>query len=140
MPSPPRPPSLWRHADFLKLWGGQSISQVGTQVTVLALPTAAIVLLHAGPVQIGALEALQFVAFPVLGTTAGVWADRLPRRPIMVSCDAARAVALASIPATWLLGHLSMAQLFVVAVITGVASVFFDVSYQSYLPALVAPD
>ena len=140
MPSQPRRGSLWRHADFLKLWGGQSISQVGTQVTVLALPTAAIVLLHAGPVQIGALEALQFLAFPVLGTTAGVWADRLPRRPIMVICDAGRALALASVPATWLLGHLSMAQLFVVAVITGIATVFFDVSYQSYLPSLVAPE
>lgn len=140
MPSSRRPRSLWRHGDFLKLWGGQSISEVGTQVTVLALPTAAIVLLHAGPVQIGALEALQFLAFPVLGTTAGVWADRLPRRPIMIICDAARAVALGSIPAAWLLGHLSMAQLFAVAVITGVASVFFDVCYQSYLPSLVAAD
>jgi MFS family permease len=140
MTSQPRRGSLWRHTDFLKLWGGQSISEVGTQVTVLALPTAAIVLLHAGPVQIGALEALQFLAFPILGTTAGVWADRLPRRPIMVVCDATRAVALASIPATWLLGHLSMAQLFAVAVVTGIASVFFDVSYQSYLPSLVEPD
>lgn len=132
--------SLWRHGDFLKLWGGQSISEVGTQVTTLALPTAAIMLLHAGPLQIGALEALQFLAFPVLGTTAGVWADRLPKRPIMAICDATRTVALASVPAAWLLGHLSLAQLFAVALVTGVASVFFDVCYQSYLPALVEPD
>ena len=128
---------LWRHPDFLKLWTGQSLSQFGTAVTQLALPTAAILLLHAGPVQIGVLGALEFLAFPTLGLFVGVWADRLRRRPIMIVCDSVRMLALGSVPAAWLLGSLTIGQLYVVAALTGVGSVFFDVAYQSYLPALV---
>src|SRR5215469_3742461 len=128
---------LWRHPDFLKLWGGQTVSQLGTQVTQLALPTAAIMLLGAGPAQLGLLVAAEFLAFPVLGLFAGVWADRLPRRRIMVVCDIGRLLALASIPAAYAAGGLTMAQLYAVALVMGVGSVFFDVSYQAYLPALV---
>jgi MFS family permease len=128
---------LWRHPDFLKLWGGQSVSELGSQVTYLALPTAAIVLLGAGPEQLGLLGAAQFLAFPVLGLFAGVWADRLPRRLIMVACDVVRLVALATIPAAYAAGLLTMAQLYVVALVMGVGTVFFDVAYQAYLPALV---
>lgn len=128
---------LWRHPDFLKLWSGQTLSQFGTAVTGLALPTAAILLLGAGPVQIGILGALEFLAFPTLGLFAGVWADRLRRRPIMVVCDSMRMLALGSVPVAWLLGGLTMGQLYVVATLTGIGSVFFDVSYQSYLPALI---
>lgn len=128
---------LWRHPDFLKLWGGQTVSQLGTQVTRLALPTAAIVLLGAGPAQLGLLAAAQFLAFPVLGLFAGVWADRLPRLRIMVICDVGRLLALASIPAAYVAGGLTMVQLYLVALVMGVGSVFFDVSYQAYLPTLV---
>ena len=128
---------LWRHADFVKLWSGQSLSQFGSNVTQLALPTAAVLLLHAGPVQVGVLAALEFLAFPTLGLFAGVWADRLRRRPIMIVCDVARMLALGSIPAAWLLGELTIDQLYVVATVAGIATVFFDVAYQSYLPALV---
>src|SRR5437870_13467581 len=74
---------LWRHPDFLKLWAGETVSQFGTQVTFLAVPTVAILVLHAGPFQVGLLSALEFLAFPVLGLVAGVYADRLRRRPIM---------------------------------------------------------
>jgi len=128
---------LWRHRDFVKLWTGQSLSQFGTAVTQLALPTAAILLLHAGAFQVGVLGALQFLAFPMLGLVAGVWADRLRRRPIMILCDAVRLLALGSIPLSWFLGALTIWQLYAVAAVTGVATVFFDVAYQSYLPALV---
>src|SRR5579871_2436978 len=128
---------LWRHPDFLKLWTGQSLSQFGTAVTQLALPTAAILLLGAGPIQVGLLGALEFLAFPTLGLFAGVWADRLRRRPIMIVCDTVRMLALGSVPAAWLAGQLTIGQLYVVAVLSGIGSVFFDVSYQSYLPALV---
>ena len=85
----------------------------------------------------GLLGALQFLAFPTLGLFAGVWADRLRRRPIMIACDTVRMLALGSIPAAWLLGDLTMSQLYAVAAVTGVGSVFFDVSYQSYLPGLI---
>jgi MFS family permease len=128
---------LWSHGDFLKLWAGQSVSEFGSQVTVLALPTVAILVLHASPFQIGLLGALEFLAFPVLGLVAGVYADRWQRRPIMITCDIGRAIALGSIPMTAVLGVLSIYQLYLVAIVTGIFRVFFDVSYQSYLPALI---
>ena len=106
-------------------------------MTSLALPTAAILLLGAGPIQVGVLEALGFLAFPTLGLFAGVWADRLRRRPIMIVCDSIRMLALGSIPVAWLFGVLTLGQLYAVATLAGVGTVFFDVSYQSYLPALV---
>jgi MFS family permease len=129
--------SLWRSRDFLKLWGGQSVSQVGTAVTILALPTTAIQLLGAGPTEIGYLSAIQLLAFPLLGLFVGVWVDRMPRRPVLIVCDLARMLALASVPAAFFLHELSMGQLYVVALVIGVCSVFFEVAYQSYLPTLV---
>ncbi|TME54231.1 MAG: MFS transporter [Chloroflexi bacterium] len=129
---------LWRDGEFLKLWGGQSISELGSQVSQLALPTVAILLLGATPFQVGLLTALEFLAFPTLGLVAGVYADRLRRRPIMIACDLARMVALASVPIAFAFNALTMLQLYVVALVTGVGTVFFDVSYQSYLPALIS--
>src|SRR2546430_12391175 len=128
---------LWRHPDFLKLWAGESVSVFGSQVTVLAVPTVAILILHAGPFQVGILSALEFLAFPTVGLVAGVYADRLRRRPIMIICDIGRALALGSIPVAFLLNLLTLEQLYFVALLTGIFTVFFDVSYQSYLPALV---
>jgi MFS family permease len=121
----------------LKLWAGESVSVLGSQVTLLAVPTVAILILHAGPFQVGVLSALEFLAFPTLGLVAGVYADRLRRRPIMIVCDIGRALALGSIPVTFVLGVLTLEQLYLVALLTGIFTVFFDVSYQSYLPALV---
>jgi MFS family permease len=129
---------LWRDGEFLKLWGGQSISELGSQVSQLALPTVAILLLGATPFQVGLLTACEFLAFPTLGLVAGVYADRLRRRPIMIACDLARLAALASVPIAFAFNALAIPQLYVVALITGVGTVFFDVSYQSYLPALIS--
>ena len=129
--------NLWRHRDFLKLWTGETVSQFGSQVTFLAVPTVAILILHAGPFQVGVLSALEFLAFPTLGLVAGVYADRLRRRPIMIACDLGRMLAIGSIPVAYLLNILTLEQLYVVALFTGVFTVFFDVSYQSYLPVLV---
>ena len=128
---------LWRHPDFLKLWAGETVSVFGSQVTVLAVPTVAILILHAGPFQVGILSALEFLAFPTLGLVAGVYADRLRRRPIMIVCDVGRFLALGSIPVAFLLNLLTLEQLYLVALLTGIFTVFFDVSNQSYLPALV---
>jgi len=128
---------LWRHPDFLKLWLGETVSQLGSQVTLLAVPTVAILVLHAGPFQVGILSALEFLAFPTLGLVAGVYADRLRRRPIMIVCDLGRMLALGSIPVAFLINALTLEQLYIVALLTGIFTVFFDVSYQSYLPALV---
>src|SRR5438552_2436407 len=128
---------LWRHPDFLKLWAGETVSEFGSQVTLLAVPTVAILVLHAGPFQVGILSALEFLAFPTLGLVAGVYADRIKRRPIMIACDIGRLLALGSIPIAFTLNAPTLGQLYVVALLTGIFNVFFDVSYQSYLPALV---
>jgi MFS family permease len=128
---------LWRDGEFLKLWSGQAISEIGSQVSLLALPTVAILVLGATPFQVGLLAACENLAFPVLGLVAGVYVDRLRRRPIMIACDAGRLLALASVPIAFAFNELSMAQLYAVALVTGVGTVFFDVAYQSYLPALI---
>lgn len=128
---------LWRDADFVKLWLGQFVSEAGSQVSLLALPSVAILVLHATPFQVGVLGALEFLAFPVLGLIAGVYADRVRRIRIMASCDALRTLIYGSVPLAWWLGVLHIEQLYAVALLAGICTVFFDVSYQSYLPALV---
>jgi MFS family permease len=128
---------LWRDGEFLKLWFGQGIGELGSQVSQLALPTVAILVLHATPFQVGLLAAFEVLAFPVLGLVAGVYVDRLRRRPIMIACDLVRMLALASVPIAFAFNVLAMPQMYVVALITGVGTVFFDVAYQSYLPALI---
>lgn len=128
---------LWRDADFVKLWLGQFISEAGSQVSLLALPTLAILVLHATPFQVGLLSALEFLAFPVLGLIAGVYSDRFRRIRIMAACDVLRTLIYGSVPLAWALGVLYIGQLYVVALLAGICTVFFDVSYQSYLPALV---
>lgn len=128
---------LWHHPDFLRLWAGQTVSRFGSQITLLAVPTIAILALRATPLQVGLLTTLEFLPFPVLGLFAGVYADRQRRRPIMIAADLGRAVALASIPVAFGLHALTLLQLYAVALLTGVFTVFFDVSDQSYLPALV---
>src|SRR5438093_3803223 len=129
---------LWRHADFLKLWSAETISQFGYNVTQIALPLVAVLVLHATAFQVAALSTIDFLPFLLFTLPAGVWVDRLPRRPIMVSADLGRAAALGSIPLAALVGHVTLAQLYVVGFVTGTLTVFFDVSYQSYLPSLVA--
>ena len=135
MPGPSR--SLLRHPDFLKLWTAESVSQVGTQVTQLALPLAAIVVLEATPFEVALLGTVAFLPFILLGLPAGVWVDRLRRRPILIAGDLGRAAMLASIPVAYVAGVLTIWQLYVVAFVVGSLTVFFDVAYQSYLPSLV---
>jgi MFS family permease len=118
-------------------WSGQSVSEVGTQISQLALPTLAVFLFHAGYFQIGLLQTLEFLPFLILGLVAGVVADRIRRRPLMIACDLLRALSLASIPVAYYLGHLTLAQVLLVALAVGVGNVFFAIGYQSHLPTLV---
>jgi MFS family permease len=134
------PAGLWRHRDFRHLWAAETVSQVGTQITLLALPVLAVTLLHATPLEMGVLAALETAAFLLIGLPAGAWVDRWRRKRVLVVNDLVRMVALASLPIAWALDALSLWQLFLVAAITGTATVFFDIAYQSYLPALVAAD
>jgi MFS family permease len=128
---------LWRHPDFVKLWSAETVSQFGTQFTQLALPLAAIDVLHASAFEVAALVTVEFLPFLLVSLPAGVWVDRLRRRPILVIGDISRALLLASIPVAYAFGSLTVWQLYVVAFLTGIATVFFDVAYQSYLPSLV---
>jgi len=131
---------LWRHPDFLKLWGAQTISTVGTQVTFIALPLTAILVLEASVFEVAALSAMDTLPFLLFALPAGVWIDRLRRRPLMVIADFGRAAALLSIPLAYAFDALSLGQLFVVGFSVGTLGVLFDLSYLSYLPSLVGRD
>ena len=125
---------------FGNLWIATSVSQVGTQVSELAIPFIAITSLRATPFEVGALNAVQFLPILLLSLVVGVWVDRLRRRPVLIASDLARALILFSIPVAGFLHLLSLAQVYVVAFLLGSLTVLFDVAYQSYLPALVAGD
>jgi MFS family permease len=123
--------------DFRQLFLADTVSQVGTQVTQLALPLVAVLALHASAFEVGLLAAADTAAFLIVGLPAGALVDRLRRRNVMIAGDLARAILLGSVPFAWWMGWLSMPQLYVVGLGTGLATVFFDVAYQSYLPHLV---
>src|SRR5437588_1714699 len=127
---------LWSHRDFLNLWAGQSISEFGSQISGLAIPWLAAVSLHASPLQFSLLGVLGFLPFIVFALPAGVWIDRLRRRPILIVGDASRAVLLALVPILWAAHELRMWHLLVIQFVVGIFTVFFDVAYQSYLPSL----
>ncbi len=128
---------LWRHPDFIKLWTGQTISEIGSRITRDGLPLAAVLVLNASPAQMGFMTAVGAAAVLLMGLAAGGWADRMKRRPILITADLARAALLVSIPAAAYLGRLSMPQLYAVTALAGFCTVFFDVAYQTYVPALV---
>ena len=128
---------LWRHPDFLKLWSAETISQFGSQIGGFALPLVAIITLDVSPFQVSALFVIEFAPFLLISLPAGVWVDRLPRRPILILGDLGRALALVTIPAAYALDVLTIWQLYGVGFFVGICTVFFDVAYQSYLPSLV---
>ncbi|WP_072313883.1 MFS transporter [Agrococcus sp. Marseille-P2731] len=131
--------SLWRDGNFLTMWSGQALAQVGSQVTELAIPVLAVLLLQASELEVGLLNAAGVAAFLVVGLPAGAWIDRMRKRRVMIWADAVRAAALLALPLLWWAGSLQMWHLYVVALVVGVATVFFDVSYQSIIPSLVRP-
>jgi MFS family permease len=131
---------LWRHSDFLKLWSAETVSQVGSQVTGLALPFVAIVTLDVSAFEVALLGVIEFAPFILISLPAGVWVDRLPRRPILIVGDLGRAALLSSIPIAYAFDVLTIWQLYLVGFLFGVLTVFFDVAYQSYLPSLVSRD
>ena len=136
----PHRPSLWRQGDFMKLWTGQTISQFGDEITGLAIPLLASLVLKAGPLEFGILGVVRFLPWILFTLPAGVWVDRMRRRPILIGADIARAVLLTSIPLAFVGGWLTLIQVYVVAFLAGTFEVFFDVAYQSYLPNIVERD
>jgi MFS family permease len=131
--------SLWHDGNFMRMWGGQAFSQFGAQITELAIPVLAVLILHATEFEVGLLTASGVAAFLIVGLPAGAWIDRMRKRHVMIAADLVRAIALAALPLLWWAGVLQMWHLYVVALIMGIATVFFDVSYQSIIPSLVRP-
>ena len=131
--------ALLRNAEFLKLWAGQTISVFGDQVTILALPLAAVLTLDASAFQMGLLTTLGWLPHLLFSLQAGVWLDhRGHRRAAMIAADLGRAVVLASVPVAYLLDVLSMPQLYVVAFLHGTLSVFFDLSSIASIGSVIA--
>ncbi len=139
-PSRTRFTGLWRHHDFLKLWAGQTVSLFGSRVGGFALTFVAVLTLHATPIEVALLNAAQYGPGLIVGLFAGVWVDRLRRRPVMIVVDIGRAIVLAIIPLAAAFGWLNIALLFGVALVVSVLTVCFDVAYRSYLPSLVRRD
>jgi MFS family permease len=128
---------LRRDRDFARLWVGESVSAVGTQISLLAIPLVAVQLLHASPGQMGVLGALGTIPYLLFAMVAGVWTDRSRKRPLLIGAQIAEAVLLLLIPVLALLGVLRLSHLFAITFALGVTKVLFEVAYQSYLPRLV---
>src|SRR5436189_1628290 len=133
-------PSLWQHADFLKLWAGQTVSELGSVVTRTAVPLVALLVLGAGPLEMALLVVAGSLAVLLVGFLAGAWVDRLRRRPLLVWADAIRAVLLFSIPIAYAAGVLRMEQLYLVTFLEGCLGSLFDAAYPAYVPSLIGVD
>ena len=132
--------SLWRHADFMKLWAGQTVSELGSVVTRTAVPLVALLVLGAGPFEMALIVVSASLAVLLVGLFAGAWVDRLRRRPLLIWADAIRAVLLFSIPAAYLAGVLRIEYLYVVVFLEGSLGALFDAAYPAYVPSLIGVD
>jgi MFS family permease len=131
---------LWNNPSFLNLWAAETVSQFGAQITLIALPLAAALSLDASASQMGILTAAGTLPFLVFGLFAGVWVDRLRRKPILIATDVGRAAILLAVPLAWSFDLLRVEMLYLVAFIAGLQTLFFDVAYLSFLPAIVRRD
>lgn len=131
------PDSVTRDADFMKIWAGESVSLVGNQITIFALPLVAILTLHATVFQVGLLNMSRNLPLVVFSLLAGVWLDRMKRRPILIACSLGNAVLIGLVPLSSATGWLSMGLLYAVTILVGILSVFFDVGVLTYMPSLV---
>ena len=129
---------LWRNGDFVRLWAGTTVSEFGSLLG--ALNFVAVIMLGASPLQIGILGAVGVAPGLVFGLLAGVWADRVRRRPVLVLTNTVRAVSMMSVPAAYALNALSIEHLYVVVFVNGVCRTLFDVCFGAYIPTLVGRD
>jgi predicted MFS family arabinose efflux permease len=131
---------LWRHGDFLKLWGAQLISALGSRITRTALPILAVLSIHASAEQVAILAALSMAPGVVVGLLLGGRIDRRAKRPLLIGADLFRAGLLLTVPLSAWLGRLGMGQLYLVAALAGAATTLFQIADKTYLPALIGKD
>jgi len=124
---------LWRNPDFVKLWGSLTITHFGGQVTFLALPLTAALVLNASPFEVGVLTALEALPYALFGLFAGVIVDRMRKLPVIIAADVARGLALLSIPIATALNLLSMPLLYTVGFLIGIGSVIGWPAYQVFM-------
>ncbi|MGK5739068.1 MFS transporter [Micromonospora sp. URMC 103] len=138
-PAPPstRPPSLLRSRNFLLVWGGQTASELGTRIAGVAVPLLAADTLHASVFQVSLLTVLAWLPYLLVSLPAGILADRMDQRRLMVLCDLGRAALMLSLPVAALVGRLTLGYLYAAVGFSGVLTVLFTVAYKSMLPRLV---
>jgi MFS family permease len=132
--------SLWRNPDFLKLWAGQTVSELGSVVTRTAVPLVALLVLGAGPFEMALLVVAASLAVLLVGFFAGAWVDRLRRRPLLIWSDVIRAVILLSVPVAYVANVLRIEQLYLVVFVEGCLGAVFDAAYPAYVPSLIGTE
>src|SRR5258706_1327557 len=136
---PKQPKSLWLNLDYMLLWSGQLVSNVGTQVSTLAFPLLILALTNS-PAQAGFAGALRALPYVIFSLPAGALIDRWDRKRVMILCDTGRALSMASIPVALVFGHLTILQLYLVSLIEGTLYVFFDLAETAALPQVISKE
>lgn len=132
--------SLWRNGDFMKFWLGETVSLFGSQVTLLALPLTAVLILGASPDQLGILRFLETFPYILCPLLFGVWVDRARRRPLMILANSVRAVLIGLVPLLAIFHQLFLFPAYAITFGVGVFTVLFDVCWQSFVPVVVAQE
>jgi len=127
---------LWRNRDYLVLWCGQGVSNIGSQASALALPLLMLAL-TGSPAQAGVLGGLRGLAYVLFGLPAGALADRWNRKRVLILCDLGRAIAFASIPIAIIAGHLSAPQLYFVSFVEGTLFILFGLAETACVTRVV---
>lgn len=142
VPASPRPAPSGRAewTNFRYLLAGQTVSLVGRAITVVALPIVAVLQLNASTFEVGLITGAEYVAYSVFGLFAGVYVDRWRRRSVLLWSDAARVVVIGAVPVLWMFDQLRLWHVIVVALLTGLFTLFFDTAHQAYLPSLISRD
>jgi MFS family permease len=121
------------------LWSGQVVSSMGTQVSQLAFPLLILFLTHS-PALAGLLGALRALPYLIFSLPAGALIDRWDRKRVMMLCDSGRGICMASIPAAYIIGRLTIVQLFLVSLVEGTLFVFFNIAEVACLPRVVTKE
>jgi Na+/melibiose symporter-like transporter len=136
-PGDEQPEKLFANRSFRLVFTAALASKLGIQVSYIAIPLLAVLTLHATPGEVGLLGVLSTISFLIIGLPAGAWIDRMSKRRVQITADLVRGVLIGSVPVAWLLHAMTIEQLYLVVLLSGAATVFFDVSAQSYLPHVV---